>query len=86
MRKTIIVAVGLLALLTTACQPAAGTAAERGLGNVPGASVIWLASDGAGNDVSKFCDAGRAVYVADGYLGEAGPGLHVVDNAPECAQ
>lgn len=34
-----------------------------------------------GGNVSKICDAGRAVYVFDGYRSG---GVDVVDMAPEC--
>ena len=69
------------------CQPATETnttAVASGGTNVPGASVIWLASAGNRNHAYKFCDAGRAVYVIDGY-GEA-TSVAVVASAPECAQ
>ena len=87
MRGVFIVAV---ALGLAACQPADGydsrTAIESGGTNVPGVRVVGLANDGDGNDVSKFCDAGRAVYIVDGNSMDAGSGIAVVANAPECAQ
>jgi len=51
------------------------------------AQVLWIADDGQGNDVAKFCDAGRAVYVVDGSstVVNVSPAIAVVPGAEECS-
>ena len=77
MRKTIIIAsVGLLGLLmVSGCYPTNNLPddAER---------MERIARDDFGNDVSKACDNGRAIYVTDAANGR--DSLVVVENAPEC--
>jgi len=72
-------------LALAACQPTpAATSSGRVIpeGVAPGADVTWIADDRLGNDVSRLCDQGRAIYVIDGFQSV---GVAVVENAPECA-
>lgn len=50
------------------------------------AGVVWVGHDGLGNDVSKMCDVGRAIYVVDGSDYRAGAAVAVVVDAAECVR
>lgn len=63
------------ASMLAACQPVSTTAND-----VPAASQIASVRQPY-EGVFKFCDAGRAIYVFDGY--KQG-GIAVVENAAEC--
>lgn len=65
------------AALLAGCQP---VPTERP--NAPAPTTSATRTVGLPNQVFKFCDLGRAVYVFDGH--KQG-GIAIVENAPECS-
>ena len=70
------IALTLAVLAAASCTPGAAPA-----GNVP-EMVQVLSGHYSGVKIMKGCDAGRAVYLAEG----DGVAIEIVENAPECAR
>lgn len=76
MIRRLLILASTLALVACTAETITATAAPA----KPATGLTLVALDD-GNVVYKTCDAGRAIYVFDGY--KSG-GIAVVDNAPEC--
>lgn len=87
MKRPVTFAMFFLTLATAACVPAPETGPVQTTESPvssQGVKAVRIA-DYRLADVGKFCDAGRAVYVAQTSSSGA-TALAVVENAPECAQ
>ncbi len=82
MKKSLAICFATLCVLT-ACAPKAQTPAAEKIENLdqPNNPTTVIRHSNMDGLVIKVCDAGRAVYVFDGY--KAG-GITVVPDAPEC--
>lgn len=81
MKKILLLGAGLI---LAACQPGSeGYVDDTGapINPSPAPTSVWVGRDAWKNDVSKFCDEGRAVYIADAYSGVA---MAVIADAAEC--